>query len=58
MINAIFARVTTNMKVVNTAVKIRLVFEPNHDRIIAKAKAEVELEKQTQRVIKALEDYS
>ena len=33
-------------------------FEPNHDRIIAKAKAEVELEKQTQRVIKALEDYS
>ena len=38
MINAIFARVTTNMKVVNTAVKIRLVFEPNHDRIIAKAK--------------------
>ena len=33
-------------------------FEPNHDRIIAKAKAEVELSKQTQRVIKALEDYS
>ena len=33
-------------------------FEPNHDRIIAKAKTEVELEKQTQRVIKALEDYS
>ena len=33
-------------------------FEPYQDRIIAKAKAEVELEKQTQRVIKALEDYS
>lgn len=38
-------------------------FEPDHDRIIAKAllqrqKQKLGLSKQTQRVIKALEDYS
>ena len=38
LISVIFVDTTMNMKVVNTAVKIKLVFEPDHDRIIAKAK--------------------
>ena len=58
MRNAIFVRVMMNMKVVHTAVKIRLVLIQITTEYIAKAKAEVELEKQTQRVIKALEDCS
>lgn len=41
MINAIFVRVMMNMKVVAYGCENKTGFEPDHDRIIAKAKAEV-----------------